>query len=37
MVLWNDRFKKEIERLSGRRVNTLTCGPKQKQQKQIES
>jgi len=30
MVLGNDRFKQEIERLSGRRVTTLKRGPKRK-------
>jgi putative transposase len=37
MVLGNDRFKEEVERLSGRRVETLKRGPKPKRTKRAES
>lgn len=37
MVLGNARFKEEVERLSGRRVNVLKRGPKPKKQRHTES
>lgn len=36
MVLGSDRFKQEIEQLSGRRVTTLKRGPKHKVNKKGE-
>jgi len=36
MALGNDKFKRDIERLTGRRVTTLKPGPKPKQKKREE-